>query len=62
MAANSRMTIAVHALAWLALAQRRGHEVLTSDHVAASVNTCPILTTPVSVKAARIPARTMAEA
>ena len=43
MAANSRMTIAVHALAWMALAQRRGHEVLTSDQVAASVNTNPVI-------------------
>ena len=39
MAANSRMTIGVHALAWMALAQRQGHAVLTSDQVAASVNT-----------------------
>ena len=43
MAANSRMTIAVHALAWMALAQRRGHTVLTSDQVAASVNTNPVI-------------------
>ena len=43
MAANSRMTIAVHVLAWLALAQRRGHAVLTSDQVAASVNTNPVI-------------------
>jgi Rrf2 family protein len=42
-AANSRMTIAVHALAWMALAQRRGHTVLTSDQVAASVNTNPVI-------------------
>jgi DNA-binding IscR family transcriptional regulator len=43
MAANSRMTIAVHVLAWLALAQRRGRAVLTSDEVAASVNTNPVI-------------------
>jgi Rrf2 family protein len=42
-AANSRLTVAVHALAWLALAQRQGHEVLTSDRVAASVNTNPVI-------------------
>ena len=43
MAANSRMTVAVHALAWMALAERRGHEVLTSAEVAASVNTNPVI-------------------
>src|SRR6516165_11571049 len=42
-AANSRMTIAVHALAWMALARRRGHEALTSEQVAASVNTNPVI-------------------
>jgi len=30
MAANSRLTVAVHALAWMALAKRRGLDVLTS--------------------------------
>ena len=43
MAANSRMTVAVHALAWMALAARRGPEVLTSAEVAASVNTNPVI-------------------
>jgi DNA-binding IscR family transcriptional regulator len=42
-AANSRLTIAVHVLAWMALAQRQGHDVLTSDQVAASVNTNPVI-------------------
>src|SRR2546429_4058620 len=42
-AANSRMTVAVHALAWMALAQRQGHAMLTSGQVAASVNTNPVI-------------------
>ncbi|GAA4607806.1 Rrf2 family transcriptional regulator [Actinoplanes octamycinicus] len=37
------MTIAAHALAWLELARRRGKPWLTSDEVAASVNTNPVI-------------------
>ena len=43
MAANSRLTVAVHALAWMTLAQRQGRDVLTSEQVAASVNTNPVI-------------------
>jgi DNA-binding IscR family transcriptional regulator len=43
MAANSRVTTAAHALAWLELARRRGQPWLTSDEVAASVKTNPVI-------------------
>jgi Rrf2 family protein len=43
MASNSRLTIAAHTLAWLELARRRGRSSLTSDEVAASVNTNPVI-------------------
>jgi Rrf2 family protein len=42
-AANSRLTVAVHALAWMALARRRGLDILTSEQVAASINTNPVV-------------------
>ncbi|GAA2482181.1 Rrf2 family transcriptional regulator [Winogradskya humida] len=39
MSANSKLTVAVHALAWMGLHQSRGHEVSTSEQIAASVGT-----------------------
>ena len=39
MSANSRLTIAVHVLVWMSLARERGLAWMTSDQVAASVNT-----------------------
>ncbi|MYW21327.1 transcriptional regulator [Streptomyces sp. SID2955] len=43
MSANSRMTVAVHVLAWMALVHGRGRDVVTSDQIAASVATNPVV-------------------
>ncbi|MFE5817277.1 Rrf2 family transcriptional regulator [Streptomyces sp. NPDC056479] len=44
MSANSRMTVATHALTWMAMVcPRRSDGIVTSDQIAVSVNTNPVV-------------------
>lgn len=43
MSANSRMTVAIHILSFMVLWEERRAELATSEHIATSVNTSPVV-------------------
>jgi Rrf2 family protein len=42
MTGNSRYTVALHVLTWMASVARRGNDLVTSEQIAGSVNTNPV--------------------